>query len=64
MIDRTTVSLDSTISRLTIEGSVATSIVGSEMRHRISNELMPTLVAASIWPAGTALNPARNASAK
>ena len=64
MIDSTTVSFDSTISMLTIAGTAAISAAGSSTRTSVSNLVIPTLLAASIWPAGTAAKPARKISAK
>ena len=52
------------ISMLTIEGTAAISAAGSVTRISVSNGAMPTLVAASIWPAGTEAKPARKISAK
>ena len=54
MIDRTTVSFDRMISMLTIDGTAAISAAGSVTRISVSNGAMPTLIAASICPAGTA----------
>ena len=49
---------------LTIAGTAAMSAPGSMTRIIMSNGVMPTLTAASIWPAGTAAKPARKISAK
>ena len=64
MIDSTTVSFDRMISMLTIAGTAAMSAPGSMTRTIVSTGAMPTLTAASIWPAGTAAKPARKISAK
>ena len=62
MIESTTVSFDMTISVLTIGGAAATSAIGRRTRKRISNGLMPTLIAASTCPRGTAARPPRKIS--
>ena len=57
-------SLSSTTSWLTIDGSIVRSACGSRIVTITCDLRIPRANAASLWPRGTALTPARNTSAR
>ena len=63
MMKPSEVSLSSTTSWLTSDGSMIRTACGSSTRRSTCPRPSPTAIAASVWPLGIASTPARTISA-